>query len=466
MNRPLLLASIFGGLSLGLIHCVTNPSLGAGAGQGAVQTGDASVDAPLPPAAEAGTPISEAGLAISCADLVAQMLKAPIAPPSGYAGFDLTRGQNPKGLSFDEANAAGCATLDPSQRGGYRTAHWGTAVQGITAYYNMESRLIYSFELGDAYTGTVRFQSRAGGSYGTHSYEIGAGKVLRDGADLPLDWTEVDRTTWNELYDGMMASFAPTVTGAPNACTSGGACLILPDDGLGRAIFGVRPLHFYILAPAGTNKVNAFYNFWDGGKADCSTPTAALEAMDDSSIFGFSGGSGGATGPYLGGLDLSRPHPNGLTWQAADAINCNGKQVTASDPGYGAIQWGPAGELTLEYNKTTNIAYKAIATAGYRGTIDAYDGTTKYSLGIGKLTKDGAPFTVDWANAVPFASLLANNLNTTSDADCVVATSCVVTPDDGQGHSVLAFPSAELTIVFPTGTSAAQSITGVWANGK
>src|SRR5215470_6006053 len=82
-------------------------------------------------------PSSAQPVAIDCAQLVSQMLAAPLAPPSRYAGFDLSTGMDPRGLTIEEANAAGCGhdvvETVPSTPG-YRLMSWGDGA--IVAAYN------------------------------------------------------------------------------------------------------------------------------------------------------------------------------------------------------------------------------------------------------------------------------------------------------------------------------------------
>ena len=470
--RHLRTTLLLGGLiALAAASCVTNPSLGE-----ATHAADGGPAAPAPttpaPANDAGPTVTlDAGPAPStCPAYIPSLLVAPLRPPSTYAGFNLTTGTNPRGLTIEEANFAGCATLSPDtptpNSGGTRSATWGTS-DDIELSYNSESHVISEITLGSHYAATVKAQSRVGGDFGTHTYEIGNGHVLRDGVDMPLDWTVTPHPWADEIVDALIATLSPSLARVPKGgCEAEGSCLVLPDDGTSTGILGVRELAFYMQFTPGTNHLRSYYAFWKNGFADCSTPKAAREAMAYGYIqAGFPQPSGGATGAQIGGIAPSRRKPDGLTWQDADAIGCSGTQVTSDDPGYGAIQWGN-GEVVVEYNKTTNIIYKVIAKAGYGGTLDGQLGADAYSVGIGTLTKNGAAFAIDWASPTASATALVNAVTFSSDADCTVAATCTPTADDGLGHSVLDLPQHAITIVFDKGTSTPRSIYSVWPKGK
>src|SRR5262249_11726328 len=153
-------------------------------------------------------------------------------------------------------------------------------------------------------------------------------------------------------------------------CKKSKDCLILPDDGGGHAVFGARPVPFYLQFDPDSNfAINGMYTLWKGGSADCSTPIAAREAADWGVIVpGIASVGYGAT---IGGLLLSRKgsSADGMTVTEADAVACGGASAAAPDPGYAAMTWGASQELLLEYNATTKIGFKVIASQGYKGML-------------------------------------------------------------------------------------------------
>src|SRR5581483_6191182 len=108
-----------------------------------------------------------------------------------------------------------------------------------------------------------------------HYYDWSIGHVVhKDGATYPINWgsssqylPEVD-----ELYRGIAKSFAPDIfdNAAPGInCKATGTCLAVADagDGTGRALFGMRPVSFYMffnpptLPPPSGFTVNSAYLF-------------------------------------------------------------------------------------------------------------------------------------------------------------------------------------------------------------
>ncbi|HEY8038970.1 MAG TPA: Ig-like domain-containing protein [Polyangiaceae bacterium] len=443
-----------------------------------------------------------------CATYVAQhILNQPISPPNLYGGFDLGNGSPGGSLTVDQANAAGCfAFVEPQtftppaapSLPGERLATLG-GTNGIQAYYTLDSRALFQLTYGSAYSGTISFHSRVGGAFGTHTYVVGlaasgAALVQRDGAGFPADWNTPggQASPWgNEIFDGLMATFSPDYRPGTD-CKTALTCLFLPDDGLGDSILGVRPLGFYMEFTAGTNQTRFFYNFWVPAGPTCATPDATSEADDYAPI-------APADTPGIGRLQLGPGKAKQITWQEANGQDCNGATVTAPDPGYGAIAWGPGHEVELEYNSTTSLGTKLVAQTGYRGTLSvtSADGTSVYVVAVGnQLDASGvsigtaitkapasnpsatAPFTLSWTDP-NLASIteLSNAIDATysayfggDDVNCSTAGNCTVTADDGQGHSVLTLPNtsttgsgtAPLTFVFAQGTSTTQEIVASW----
>jgi len=455
--------------------CSTEGALGAGeirdlgardAGD-AVEVGTTGPSSAAPDGGDIG-PAQDAGRGDAsatgspCTGLLASMLSATIVPPYSLAGLDVVRGANPKGLTFDEANADGCAVKSPALTDGYATATWG-GDRGVTVQYNVESGVLYHTSVGTDYQGKIEFRSPPASRYGAHAYEMGISRLLRDGVDMPIDWSDPSSAPWaDELVVALVATFAPdSIVGVP-PCYESATCLIVGDDGSGMGIFGARDLSFYVLFEAGTNRIVGFYNSWKGGRADCSTPLAAHAVMDSSPIIDAEGGL-----LSIGGLRIERPAPDGATRQIADATLCGGFAVTAEDPGYGAIAWGRDGEVELEYNATTQIAYKLTAKAGYLGALENADPKRgDFTVKIGEIAKDGAPVAIDPTSRVSVTAL-SNAFSGVDDTDCVASGNCVLTPDNGRDHAEIELVPSKVHIVFPRTTpTAPDAIYVLWPKGK
>jgi hypothetical protein len=394
------------------------------------------------------------------------MLPAPITPAGSWGGLDFSKGvSNPKGMTIDEINASGCLTftndVPPNEEGGYRGAYFGQ--QDLVLSYNVQSRVIHMALAGGAYKGTAKFKSRDG----AHNYEVGVAVLKKDGADMTIDWTGNYMPVLNELYDALIATFSPST--APVAdCKKVGACLVLPLDvaGSGQAFFGARPIPFYLIFGS-DGHVSGLYSFWPGGKADCSTPIAAREAADFAPIY--QGYADVSVGPTIGGLYLSKKqsNPNGMTAAEADAILCGGVPASAPDNGYRAMKWGASGEILLEYNATSQVVFKVFVTDGYKGTLDGTDGIgNKYSIGIGKITKNDQPFQIDWTDPKARMTELSNAVNSVTEPDCLASGSCTYAADDGAGHSMFGFPNAQIYVLVTKGTSTPVEIFTIWTKGQ
>jgi hypothetical protein len=518
------------------------PSQDAGP-DGTIQDGGAdapSQDAPSQDATDGGasdgstTDSGDSGP--NCAAILAQMMSAPIAPPNRWAGLDLAKGgaadggPSGGGLTIDEAAILGCAqavepdTFDGGTAPGLpgaRQAVFGTPLDGgtapVTVAYNPDSRVIWQVALSAPSTSTLTFHARAGGAYdhggpdgGTSVYTAGfgadgVGYMRKDGVDFPPDWNVVrgdaghgHASAWaNEIYDGLMATFAPSEPAVAD-------CLETPFDRFfvpkrvsacffGSNILGARPLGIYLVfTPA--NQLQIAYEFWPGGTPSCATPRAALENVEYGGI-SLDWNLNGALGPKWAGTNFgplvpAEPvaNPAGLLATEANTLaGCTAVPVPAPDPGYAAEQWGH-GELQLEYNATSNVTYKVFANAGYPSPLEitttpVTDGgaANDYIIQPGKLMLNGAPLTLDWSSADAGGDAgsalnavitdISNGWNLcTTDDDCVLEGDCTIVPDDGQGHSSFTLMTAPanvqggcpdqhpLTVVFPKGSSVPSQI--------
>jgi hypothetical protein len=523
--RTLAAAAVLAGIACGWMGCaqifgiddanaVPDPNDAAAPGDATQPTdGNGGGDATDGGHADGGgsDAISSDAPAETCASRYAQMISAPITPAI-WGGLDFSNGgqyvdvPGGGGLTMGQTGLVPCAdfaeptSLPPGVlpiNPGYRTYGFGVPDGGPGAPYpfelqaNLESGVIGYVQLQAGYTGTLKFGSRPGGTYGSHTYEIaigvqttdggpvatGGGYVKRDGADFAADWSEPMNdagvfvaSAWaNELYDGLMATFSPT-TPAIADCLSipstdyqgvllshaNSSCLYDTNDGTGNSALGIRPIRLYFYFNVGTNQTTLVYYYWNGGATDCTTAVANTERMDFAPV----------TYDSLGGLYLQNRVSNttGLTYIEADKVECSGMAVTPPDPGYGAYQWGQNGEVEAEYVLDSGLIHELFAKPGYVGSLVTADatGANYYVLTIGTpATDNGAPFTIDWptSGTPAAATTLSNAYCTGTDTDCVAAGDCTVSYD-GSGNMVLGFLCGEPTptngVVFTHDTSTPQ----------
>ena len=221
-----------------------------------------------------------------------KMLAAPIVPLQTIANLNLSQG-GPLSMTLAYGESVNCP-VTPSDAGSYPSTVWATwgANADVSFAYRVDApHLFYLLQLTGAYSGTLTFHSRPGGAYGNHQYVIGLNKLLRDGTPFHIDWTGTSATvvtpasiaSATELFDGMMATFAPTYP-VETDCYAAHDCIIVPDDlafeandgGIpSSAVVGFRPLKIYVQMPVGTSMPNMFY-MWlagsDAPDADAGSP--------------------------------------------------------------------------------------------------------------------------------------------------------------------------------------------------
>jgi hypothetical protein len=126
---------------------------------------------------------------------------------------------------------------------------WGNHQDVLVSVDPSTSELTSLLLQGD-YAGTISFGSRVSGSYGNHSYTIGVGHLDRDGTPLTIDWTS--QSPFNELFDGLTATFVPAYASVL-ACVATAGCYwgsASPgtggDGGEDSYYFVVSPLHLAV----------------------------------------------------------------------------------------------------------------------------------------------------------------------------------------------------------------------------
>jgi hypothetical protein len=191
--------------------------------------------------------------------VLANMVQQPVRPPRFFAGLDLAGGDGWTGLKFEEMEQRLCQATPVSEDETTTTVSWGAA-QEVVIGYSKTTKQLDNFQLNAGYRGTMDFKSRATAlgdptkpnPYGDHTYSIGVGRpILRDGQTFELNWSA---PTWEkqatELFDAVMATFAPELQSTQESCIKAQTCLAKKFS-TGEAIFGVRPLGIYLYVPDG-----------------------------------------------------------------------------------------------------------------------------------------------------------------------------------------------------------------------
>jgi hypothetical protein len=414
-----------------------------------------------------------------CATLVATLLVEPIVPNKPI-GLDPTR-------TVDADGILACATyVEPTtlaagvlpRQPGYRVATFGTpddaGVSPLTLGFNVESRLPGTLTLEPGYLGIANWQSPT--AQVLYTMEVGY-PMLMNGMPFTIPWTNTASAdpnnvfvTLDRLYGAIMSTWEATPPTSPSSgdCHSLGTCTVLTDDGAGHSIFAIDSIPLKLTFDLGTNRVDEATIAWSPNAPSCATPAAAVDRMDSWPI---------GVGPQdeglaaIGGLVApwaQQSIPGDTVTQANAREGCGGTSVAAPDPGYAAMQWGPSGEVLLEYHLDSGAGHAIFGRAGYRGQF-ASGGIV---LAVGSaVTRNGAPMPIDWtsiAAATPAVTAISNQWwpHTQGSTDCVAANDCTIVPDDGQGHSTFTLTDLSqqdptwptLTFVFPQGSSVVQEV--------
>jgi hypothetical protein len=152
-----------------------------------------------------------------------KMLAGNVTPFLAAANLDLAR---PAGLTLDYAESIDCPLVrfggppDPND-GAY--GYWG-ANEDVIVSTDPTATWITSLVMSGSYTGSMSFQSRAGGSYGSHTYVLAMGQFDRDGVPFTIDPSSAIPGV-NEIYDALIATFAPSIAPSHNCNDSPYYCV-------------------------------------------------------------------------------------------------------------------------------------------------------------------------------------------------------------------------------------------------
>ncbi len=191
-------------------------------------------------------------------------LGASIIPLQQFGGLNMNQsGPGLATLAYAESVFCGPGAFESETDAGVTTVGWQN--QAMNVDYDQNGLLVSLMMR--AGPGTVTFKSRANGAYGTgHGYVIGVGTLTKDGSPLVIDWTGTPATAINEIFDGMMATFAPTFP-VDVDCVASGTCGVNPsnpDAGVTNSFFGIRTLSFYAGMTGNTSVPAYVYTFFNG----------------------------------------------------------------------------------------------------------------------------------------------------------------------------------------------------------
>lgn len=203
-------------------------------------------------------------------DVWSRMVNEKIVPSSAHGitvgGINLS-GDNWSGLKFKDAQAKLCQANPLGVDETELSAAWGDSNE-VQVSYLINNSTVDFLQLNQGYRGTLEFDSRKtaypdttkDNPLGHHHYTIGVGtQILRDGKEMTLDWGNNGKNfapQATELFDALMATFAPEMKSTQDNCAAIQACLAHPVDG-GAGAFGVRPLGIYFQVPVVTQQPQA-----------------------------------------------------------------------------------------------------------------------------------------------------------------------------------------------------------------
>jgi hypothetical protein len=199
-----------------------------------------------------------------------RMRNAPLIPMRSIAGLDLA---NPDWsmatLADAEKTLCQSTRVNESEDAPVEVRGWGLAPNRIfTVDVERPSGKIAGWTLGPGYRGKLEFRSRPSAlgdptkpnPFGQHVYAIGlGGPILRDGRPWEIKWgiactataTECFDRQATELFDGILATFAPELPSTQESCIQEQLCLarqFFAGEGVPRqGMFGARPLGLYFV---------------------------------------------------------------------------------------------------------------------------------------------------------------------------------------------------------------------------
>jgi len=106
----------------------------------------------------------------------------------------------------------------------------------------------------------------------------------------------------------------------------------------------------------------------------------------------------------VAGVDIDGTSGTGTTVPEVEAILCPGTPLGPGPSGTVLEAWGGSNEVVAAYDPTTTVVQDVSLFPGYVGTMTlptdpaGPDAGHTFTVGVGQVQMDGAPFTIDWTD--------------------------------------------------------------------
>lgn len=161
------------------------------------------------------------------------------------------------------------------------------------------------------------------------------------------------------------------------------------------------------------------------------------------------------------GIDMAKTDLwEGITIEDAEHINCQATNLGGNGDGTATSCWGDNCEVVFTYDTTTHIVVQMEMRLGYNGTVSATskDGKDKYELGVGRISKNGTQFFINWKDDAQarkditelYNAVIATYAPTVAQSDdCTADANCLYLPDAGDGTGIFGFRPLAIYFIVP-----------------
>ena len=175
----------------------------------------------------------------------------------------------------------------------------------------------------------------------------------------------------------------------------------------------------------------------------------------------------------VAGVDIDGTSGTGITVPEVEAILCPGTLLGSGPDGTVLEAWGGSNEVVAAYDPTTTVVQVVSLFPGYLGSMTlptdpaGPDARHTFTVGLGQVQRDGAPFTIDWTdlkftagtqlfNALQYNAAGYPGYDATS---CLSVSACPVNTSSGKRQWQLV--TINVTLTFGLGGTAAEQSTVV-----